>query len=138
MSLSKGGIRLVFGLAALHSGLCAGGTFACPERIEATSTLSAIHGDWEAVQAPVPQYFERISLTSGPPQQQASLVPDASTKRSVVWKLADKDEYWVACHYLFSNLLLTRKLPQGLRECSVKLLPAGTKAVQQDRSLVCQ
>lgn len=69
-------------------------------------------------------FVERISLTSGPPDQQATLVPDVSTKRSIAWKLSDKDEYWVACHYLFTNLLLTRKLPHGMRECSVKLLAA--------------
>jgi len=138
MSLIKGSAPLVFGLALVHSGLCAAGTFTCPERIETTSTLSASHADWEAVPVPLPQYFERISLTSGPPEQQASLVPDSSTKRSIVWKLSGKDEYWVACHYLFTNVLLTRKLPADARECSVKLLPAGTKAVQQDRSLVCQ
>lgn len=138
MSLSKFGAPLVFGFAFIYSGLSAADTFICPERIEATSSLSASHTDWVAVQAPLPQYFERISLTSGPPEQQATLVPDSSTKRSMLWKLSDKDDYWVACHYLFSNVLLTRKVPHGLSECSVKLLPAGTKAVQQDRSLVCR
>lgn len=138
MSSSRGSTLLLLGFALFHAGLCTASTFTCPERIDATSSLSGSYAGWEAVSAPLPQHFERISLTSGSPEQQATLVPDSSTKRSILWKLSDKDEYWVACHYLFSNLLLTRKLPDGLRECSVKLVPAGTKAVQQDRSLACK
>jgi hypothetical protein len=66
------------------------------------------------------------------------LVPDIDTTKKIVWNLSAGNEYWLACHYLYSNIRLMRRLPEQAKQCVVRVKSAGRTAVQQDRALVCK
>lgn len=120
------------------SGACAAQTFSCPEKIESPATPVGNYPGWKAFSSTRPQYFDRISLTSGSPDQEASLVPDVDNKKLVSWNLSAGEEYWVVCNYLSSNVSLAQRLPANLKQCSVKLKLVGAKAMQDENTLICK
>ena len=67
---------------------CTAQTISCPEQIKTNSTLLDKNPEWEAVGISYPQYFEQISLTSGHPDEQATLVPDIENKKHIGWSLS--------------------------------------------------
>jgi hypothetical protein len=117
---------------------CTAQTISCPEQIKTNSTLLDKNPEWEAVGISYPQYFEQISLTSGHPDEQATLVPDIENKKHIGWSLSAGEEVWMVCNYLSSNVRLAKRLPVAVRRCFVKLKPVGTKAVRQDNELICK
>jgi hypothetical protein len=128
----------LYALIMSASGTCAAQIFSCPEKIESPATSAGNYPGWKAFSSARPQYFDRISLTSGSPDQEASLVPDVDNKKLVGWNLSAGEEYWMVCHYLSSNVSLAQRLPANVKQCSVKLKSVGTKAMQDENALNCK
>ena len=63
-----------------------------------------------------------ITIFAGPPLQHASLVGDERTggkgRKVRTWALSATESYWVGCSDSRTNIMLQRRLPQGLN-CSV-------------------
>jgi hypothetical protein len=117
---------------------CFAQTISCPKQIKTNSTLIEKSSEWEAVGISHPQYFEQISLTSGHPDQQATLVPDIETKKHIGWNISADEEVWMVCSYMSSNVRLAQRLPVTVRRCFVQLKPVGTRAMRQDHELNCK
>lgn len=124
-------------LSASLACTCSAQTFVCPEQINTSDSLLNNHPGWQPFRSSQQQYFEQISITSGPPDQEATLVPDVITNKQLGWTSSAGEELWMVCHYLSSNIRLAQPLPVGIRHCVVKLKPVGTKAVQQTNALTC-
>lgn len=139
MSSNKLNAIVISILLMSGSGICFAQTFSCPEKIEPPAAASIDnYPGWKSFSSARPQYFDRLSLTSGSPDQEAFLVPDFDTKKLSGWNLNAGEEYWVVCNYLSSNVSLAQRLPANLKQCSVKLRAVGTKAMQQGNTLICK
>jgi hypothetical protein len=125
-------------LAIFHIDISLAQTFTCPEKIETPPVLIENHPGWKSFANPQPQYFDQISLTSGLPDQNATLVPDIDSPRRIEWSLSPGEEYWLVCNYLASNVSLARRLPVNVQRCFVKRKRIGTKATQEDPDLICK
>lgn len=139
--MSSNKLHAVFlsALVMAGSGACFAQTFTCPEKIEPPAATSIDnYPGWKSFSSTRPQYFDRISLTSGSPDQEAFLVPDFDTKKQSGWNLTVGEEYWVVCNYLSSNASLAQRLPANLKQCSVKRKSVGTKATQEENVLTCK
>ncbi len=138
MSLTSLTRPLLAIIALSFSGICFAQTFSCPDKTESSSALVDDYPEWKAFADTRPHQFNRISLTAGPPEQEAFLVPDTSTKMQIGWNLNAGQQYWAVCHYLSSSIRLVQQLPANLKQCSVRFIPVGGKATQQDHRLVCK
>ena len=113
-------------------------TLTCPEKIAAVSTLANPPPGWKTTTDARPNPFSRISMTSGPPEEEAFLAPDSDTKTAMTWQVPAKQQYWVVCHYHHSSLRLTQQIPANAKQCTLQIKSAGSKATQHDNKLVCQ
>ena len=136
MSLSER-IALGLGLLGCTASVGAAQGFSCPSQITAPPALAASYPGWTAWASPRPVHFDQIAITSGHPDDEATLVPDIETKKQVGWRLQQGREHWAVCRYDDSNMRLIQLLPQGLRQCVVTLKPVGRRAVQQMPDLRC-
>ena len=138
MSSNKSLAFFLCAIAMSVSSVCFAQTFNCPEKIEASGTAGGNYSGWKSFTSARPQYFDRISLTSGSPDQEATLVPDVNTNKLATWELSTGEEYWVVCNYLSSNVSLAQRLPANLKQCSVKRELVGAKALQDEKALICK
>lgn len=120
------------------SGASVGQTLSCPEEITIHASLKQQYPGWQQFNELSSSYFSSLSLTSGPPDQHATLVPDVTTTTKVTWGLAAGQEYWVVCHYLSSGVGLVQKIPVGSKQCWEEVKKVGTKATQPDNKLICE
>lgn len=118
----------------------------CPPTIETNESAKDVGDSWRLEQdlGKRGKFLDSISIYSGPPKEMATLVPDKTTqkskKRKSVWSFSNQsnDQYWVACTYTNSSLLLTKPLPKGTKKCelSESLLATGVKLAVE--SLICE
>jgi hypothetical protein len=120
------------------SGVSVSQTLSCPEEITIHASLKQQYPSWQQFNELSPHYFSSLSLTSGPPDQNATLVPDVTTTTKIVWNLAAGEEYWIVCHYLSSGVGLTQKIPASSKRCWEEVKKVGTKASQPDNKLICE
>lgn len=135
MSFSK---SLLLIPAFIASGIAGAQTLACPEKIETSSTLASAVPEWKTSVDPRPNPYSRLSMTSGPPEEEAYLVPDSNTKSQMTWIVPAGQQYWAVCHYLNSNIRLVQQVPAGARQCTLLSKPIGAKATYPDNKLVCK
>jgi hypothetical protein len=120
------------------SGISVAQTLLCPEEITIHASLKQQYPGWQQFNELSPNYFSNLSLASGSPDQNATLVPDVTTTTEIAWNLAAEQEYWVVCHYLSSGVGLTQKIPASSKRCRQEVKKVGAKATQPDNKLVCE
>ncbi|KTD42101.1 STY0301 family protein [Legionella parisiensis] len=113
--------HFVCGLIVLyHSAYAA--TIQCPQIIQTNQSLHQEIKDWDAFadESNVINQFERITFYSGHPKENASLAPDHenSEVKKLTWTFG-KQETWIACNYTHTKIQLIRKLPDGIKSCTV-------------------
>lgn len=113
-------------------------SFSCPAQMAAPPAVAASHAGWTAWASPRPAHFDQIMITSGHPDEEATLVPGIDTKKWVGWRLQPDREHWVVCRYDDSNQRLIQRLPAGVRQCVVALKTVGRGVVQQATELKCE
>lgn len=97
----------------------------CPPAISTEQRASGpVPGGWEAAtDGDASHGLAGITFFAGPPAQQASLVGDeraaGQARRVVTWVLDASETYWVGCSYSRTNVVLQRRLPPGLKRCTV-------------------
>jgi hypothetical protein len=121
--------RLLLALSALVTSAAQAHTdinaATCPSSVSSEQrTSGTIPSGWEAATDGDPSHaLMGITFYAGPPAQHASLVGDERAaekgRRVVSWKLPAPETYWVTCSYSRTNVVLQRRLPQGLESCSV-------------------
>jgi len=106
----------------------------CPTTIESKQQSQSV-GQWTPADLGAASVLDSVTLLSGAPAENASLVPDVSSKgkqlETIVWKLVRKpsEPIWIACTYSNTRIALTTQVPDGATECSVaySLSPKGTR-----------
>jgi hypothetical protein len=121
-------------------------TLYCPEAIKTTQEAAEVDPEWQVTldKGVGGNALEDVRFYAGHPSQIANLVPDSSQRlgklRKSTWRFSktDHSEYWVACSYRKTNLLVTKKLPEKLVSCQLneQLLPSGS--VLKIKDVVCQ
>lgn len=137
MSLNKSVFCFLLVLIVFFCNSSVAQTLSCPTKIAITASLTEKHPGWQTFEKSSPHYFDRLSLTAGPPDENATLVPDVSDDAKMGWDLAADHEYWLNCHYLASSIRLAQKIPAGVKQCSVTFKKVGSKAMQSKADVVC-
>lgn len=93
----------------------------CPATIDVSQQSTSMYPDWRViVEKKQPHFLSNITLYSGAPEEQASLVPEFSEKNSkATWTFSTKDRIYVACGYQKTNLRLSQALPEGITRCTL-------------------
>lgn len=121
-----------FLLLALFSGAS---DLNCPGTLPVQQTATAIPAGWDAVQIDRQELIDKVSFYLSHPSSGGALVPDKTQKTGseerVIWTFTRKpgDDFWMACSYINTSVLLTRKLGSDVSECMVSydLLPSGKR-----------
>ena len=103
----------------------------CPARVEVRQSAAAVPAGWTAGVSELPTILAGVTFYSGPPEERASLVPDANGRRggmlTSTWRFGrgTKEVFWVSCGYLATSVVLSRALPVGTTECTVEYDPGA-------------
>jgi len=105
----------------------------CPKSISVKETIEKVPDGWTAGQDKAPKnLLAGITFYDGPPEQEASLVYDSWTKRNGlaygVWHFTPNASpgVWLSCRYSATSVVLNKKLPAGISECTVTYDPKVT------------
>lgn len=92
----------------------------CPDMINTHQSLQKkVNGwrefldDWNLVHR-----FNRVTFYANDPKQHASLAPDNTKNSKAIWTFG-KDKIWLACGYSNTDIQLIRRLPDGVKKCTV-------------------
>lgn len=111
-------------LLALSASCAAMQPIDCPANIDVRSSASPPPG-WQVITPASAHSLERIGFYSGPPSEQASLVPDTTRdgagKSQDIWTFptGNEEATWVACYYTGTTMFIAKPVAHGLRNCSV-------------------
>lgn len=102
----------------------------CPEEIAPTQALPAAPQGWRPFfdKVNTRHYLDGVRFFSGPPEELADLVPDASGGVSR-WVLSGPAgiKFWQVCTYYGTSAMLTRELPSSIKVCEVEYHPTKGK-----------
>ena len=128
MSSSKpysAGLAIIASVAFATAGLAADISLSCPESI--TTKQSAVPREGWDSSVPVPdrRHLQRAAgINSGPPADQADLRPrmqQSRTEEKAIYDIEGNapDGYWLVCFFDDTRVVLSKRLPSGLRRCEV-------------------
>ena len=111
-------------LAIAVSTLSAADSVHCPPTIAVKQQLAAPVPGWSVTSDGMPHQLAGLTFFDGKPEDKASLAPDNNVvvkgKSVASWTFdVSGRAIWVACQYASTNVLLTRELARGTRECAV-------------------
>jgi hypothetical protein len=97
----------------------------CPRSIDVTQGIKTAPGGWTVGDSKLPADLTGITMFSGPPEEQASLVPDGRSEddelNNDIWNLTpDTRGYWIQCNYANTTVTLAKKLPDNFKQCQVR------------------
>lgn len=121
MSLKVCALLLATGIVGGHARADA---VVCPAAILATSTAPS-SSDWEAVPGTGQHKLDNMRVFLGHPSEEVSLAPDESPKGKPLvarWRLEinPKYEYWVACYYRGTPVVLAKQIDRKLSQCLIQ------------------
>lgn len=105
--------------------------FSCPVSIAVSEKLAQPLPEGWTSQAPnAPRYFSGVTFFDGNPQDNQSIAPTRDTpvkghERLAVWQFGPSGGVWMGCRYIDSATVLTRALPESVRECRVVYAAGG-------------
>jgi hypothetical protein len=96
----------------------------CPAAILATST-TASSSEWEALAGTGQHRLDNIRVYAGHPSADVPLAPDEYPKTKTLvarWRLDldPKYEYWIACSYRGTPVVLAKQLDRKLSQCLIQ------------------
>jgi len=132
--------------------VCAGPSLAaasglrCPDAIEPRAELAAPVDGWRVEVDPgrPGHRLDGIGFFLGPPRDGGRLAPDAERKGkdtlTATWNLpaSGAEEFWIACSYADTNLMLVRKLDRTVRSCAVEHQLSAKGAVVRVKGVACR
>ena len=75
----------------------------------------------------MPNRLAAVTFFDGPPEEKASLVNDserrAQGKQIATWRFGVKSHIWISCGYSGTNIVLSRALGDGTKQCMVTYNP---------------
>jgi hypothetical protein len=132
------GFRIVFAVlaaAALSPVLLMALDFTCPDSLSTSQSATRTPPGWEAVPSSGTAHLDSVGFYLDNPGKGGALAPDKTEKKereeSVLWTFsrAPGDQFWAACIYTGTNLMLVRKIAPDVSKCEVRyaLLPSGSR-----------
>jgi hypothetical protein len=96
----------------------------CPAAILATSS-AASSSEWEALAGTGQHKLDNFRIYAGHPSADVPLAPDEYPKTKTLvahWRLEldPKYEYWVACSYRGTPVVLTKQLDRKFAQCLIR------------------
>ncbi len=96
-----------------------------PKEIATKQEIVTTPAGWTCAKEAHPNVLSSVSISEGPPEDQATLVYDDETKNMgkivATWKFdADsKERYWISCRYSGTDIMVKKALPEGVRELRI-------------------
>ncbi|HTL12638.1 MAG TPA: STY0301 family protein [Bdellovibrionota bacterium] len=115
-------VLLTCALACWATAAAARPSVDCPDRIETAQSLKSAVSPWQTFEDPnTVNYLSMVDYYDGEPKGMAQLVPDnEDSLHDPVWTFSGDREIWQVCRYTNTQVSLTKKLPKGIKKCSVK------------------
>ena len=116
-------------IAAWTSHAAAAG-ISCPAAIQTEQRASA-PSPWAVSYGALPIALAQVTIFEGPPSEQASLVYDNEKKLPketvLTWNLGPSTHgYWLQCAYSSTTAVISRRLPDSVKHCEVRLARDNT------------
>jgi hypothetical protein len=97
----------------------------CPATIQTDQRASA-PAPWTVAYGALPIALAQVTIFEGPPSEQATLVYDNEKKlpKEIVqsWNLGPSTHgYWLQCAYSSTTAIISRRLPDSVKHCEVRL-----------------
>jgi hypothetical protein len=96
----------------------------CPREIKVAQQATAPGAEWTVTYNGMAAELAGVTIYEGPPSENASMVYDSESKLhgGVVqtWKFQPSTHgYWLKCRYTNTSGEIARKLPAGIKQCTV-------------------
>lgn len=96
----------------------------CPPTVAVEQKPVAPPAGWSAADDGAPHRLTGVTFFDGPPAELASLVYDdqasAEKEWTGIWHFEPSPRgYWIACAYSGTSIVLSRRLPAGVKVCRV-------------------
>lgn len=96
----------------------------CPDTINVEQRVTDLPQGWEAGLSDAKPQIEMVTFFDGPPAERASLKYDSELKQKgnwvATWTLASNARgYWIQCAYENTTAVLSRRLPDTAKTCTV-------------------
>ena len=109
---------------------CAKADHLCPEYIDGVNQyLSKKYGDYDDFSENLKYGLLNVSIAEGDKPVIKTLIPDDEINKkegeykidASVWVVegANKNETWIKCEYRNTSIVLVKKIPDGVKKCSV-------------------
>jgi len=114
----------IFASVSSESGAQVFSRGACPQKLEVEPRVSVIPEGWEAAQTTATVALASVTFFDGPPSEKAALKYDSEDrqKRDLIafWNLPPNARgYWISCGYENTTAVISRRLPENIKICSV-------------------
>jgi len=96
----------------------------CPQKIEVEQRVGVVPEGWEAAQPTTTVSLASVAFFDGPPGERAALKYDSEDMqrrdRVAFWNLPPNVRgYWISCGYQNTTAVISRRLPENFRSCTV-------------------
>ncbi len=108
------------------AGRASAGEVRCPAEIAVDQRVGAAPSGWTVSYNGFKNELATVTIFEGPPEQNASLVPDDQKTGphtiAQTWKLAPSTSgYWITCGYSNTSAQISQKLSADVSRCEVTL-----------------
>ena len=140
MNLAKKKVLVIILLVFISTNVYAD-TIICPQEIMVEQKLTSVSPQWQYFDSQKQHPFTTISISEGPPTQQAILVPSKQIKNAKhqmdIWEFSNSAlGYWISCEYGGTSIALYQKLNDGIKSCEVEYDPVFSSP--QVKNVVCK
>jgi hypothetical protein len=114
---------------------------AVPAEISTKQEIVSTPESWSAGKEDYPNRLAAIAISNGPPENRVLLVysdfVEHKNKQIATWRLASgpNDHFWISCNYTWTNIIVKKPLPDGIKELRVfydtEVKPAGLPTVER-------
>ena len=120
-------------------------TSTCPQKIEVEQRVGSLPEGWEAGQATATVVLVSVEFFDGRPAKQAALKHDSEDRqkrdRIAFWNLPPSARgYWISCGYANTTAVISRRLPDSIRNCAVTYEPKkrGVTGLPAIKNITCR
>lgn len=130
--MTKTWVKKLTGFVLLTGGLGAhaGEELLCPPTVSISQKATTPPPGWDTTSRSDEEMLHNLSgvnFYDGPPSELVGLAPSdektVSKKSHAIWKLDKKRNggqgLWIECTYTYTHVVLSRRVPDSVRECSV-------------------
>jgi hypothetical protein len=117
----------------------------CPQKIEVEQRVGVIPEGWEAAQPTTTVSLASVAFFDGPPAERAALKFDSEDvqkrDRVAFWNLPPNVRgYWISCGYQNTTAVISRRLPENIRSCTVtyERRKRGAAGLQAIKDISCK